>query len=458
MTKKTTEQFIKEARNVHGNKYSYKKTVYITKRQKVCITCPVHGDFWQMPYSHLQGCGCKKCRDENLKTTYEEFVERANSIHKEKYDYSIITKENFNGISSYVEIICPVHGVFRQKAIDHVKGKGCPKCAFDKIRGTKSMGKDGFISRAKDMYGNRFDFSKVVFVNVNTEVIITCPIHGDFLVKPKYFLRGYGCPKCDGFKKYDTKLFIESAKKIHGDKYDYSRVNYVNSHTKVCIICPTHGEFWQEPNSHLNGRGCRQCADMERSKNLRHNTERFIEKARAVHGDTYIYDKTAYIKDSMHVLITCRIHGDFMQIANAHLSGCGCPLCKQSHGEERVRLYLEKEGVKYIPQYKIANESILCKNKYIYVDFFIPDKNVIIEFQGEQHYKPTGFVNSKETFESQQYRDESVKFFCKNHGIKLIEIPYTEFDKIEKILKRKLKQQINYEQSNTIEAEQCCYP
>lgn len=440
MSKKTTQEFVNEANKIHGGKYRYTKTSYVNKRTKVCITCPTHGDFWQMPYSHLQGCGCKKCRDENFKITYDEFIERATSIHKTKYDYSLITKENFNGSSSYVEIICPIHGVFRQKAIDHTRGKGCRKCAFDKIRETKSMGKDYFISRAKAIYGNRFDFSKVVFVNVNTEVIITCPVHGDFLVKPRYFLRGYGCPKCDGFKKYNTDLFVKKAREIHGDKYDYSLVKYAKSNKKVEIICNRCGiHFFQTPNNHLSGSGCRKCADEENSKRLKHDTSMFIKKAMLVHGDTYIYDKTSYIKDNMSVVITCKKHGDFVQVANRHLCGCGCPTCKKSHGEERIRVYLEENGIKFIPQYKILNETIICKNKYIYIDFFIQDKNIIIEFQGEQHYKPTGFVNNKERFKNQQYRDYAVKVFCKNHEIKLIEIPYWDFDNIEKILKRKLK-------------------
>ena len=141
----------------------------------------------------------------------------------------------------------------------------------------------------------------------------------------------------------------------------------------------------------------------------------------------------------MHVTITCRKHGDFQQIANVHLKGSGCPRCSISRGEEKVMLCLDKLGINYETQYKINNESLFCENKRMYLDFFIPSLNVAIEYQGEQHYHPTGFVDNEERFAHQQERDNSVRQYCKEHKIKLIEIPYTEFDNIENILTKRLK-------------------
>lgn len=438
--KRTTKDFILDAIKVHGNKYIYDKTEYINKRTKVCITCPKHGDFWQNAQSHLNGCGCKECMKEKFRLTYDDFIQRAKEIHGSKYDYSLITKDNFNGATSYVSIICPTHGIFKQKASNHLMGQGCAKCAHDLLHKTKSMPMDEFLTRVKHLYGDRFDMSKVVFENVSTPITVTCKKHGDFYVTPRYFLRGYGCPKCDGFGKYTTQHFVDLAKQVHGEHYDYTFSNYKQSREHIEIVCNKCGNhFFQSPNSHLNGKGCPYCAIQEQSLIKRHTTEQFIQKAQKVHGNRYSYEKTTYVKDNMPVTITCSKHGDFKQIANAHLRGCGCPHCNISRGEEKVMFCLDKMGMKYETQYKINNEFLFCENKSIYLDFFIPSMNVAIEYQGEQHYRPTGFIDNEERFTHQQERDNAVRYYCKEHKIKLIEIPYTKYNNIEDILISELK-------------------
>lgn len=116
-----------------------------------------------------------------------------------------------------------------------------------------------FISKAREVHGDKYDYSKVEYKGNKNKVCIICPEHGEFWQLPSSHLKGAGCPNCSGNKKYTTKEFIEKARKIHGDKYDYSKVEYVNSETKVCIICPEHGEFWQKPARHLMGQGCPNC-------------------------------------------------------------------------------------------------------------------------------------------------------------------------------------------------------
>ena len=134
-----------------------------------------------------------------------------------------------------------------------------------------------FIEKAKKIHGDKYDYNKTFFKNNQTKLIITCPIHGDFEQYPYHHLRGSGCKQC-GFdkihnaKKDSVEIFIEKAKKIHGDKYDYSKVEYANTDTKVCIICPEHGEFWQSPSNHLQGQGCKQCSlERRKKKNDRNN-------------------------------------------------------------------------------------------------------------------------------------------------------------------------------------------
>ena len=253
----TTSEFIERARKVHGDKYDYSKVEYIDASTKVCIICPKHGDFWQVPSSHLNGIGCKTCSYEKnaakrTKTT-EEFIKEAIRVHGDKYDYSKVV---YRGNKTEVCIICPKHGEFWQTPDNHMQGRGCHKCANSGIRLTT----EEFIERAKKIHGNKYDYSKVEYINAHTKVTIICPIHGEFKIRPYALLHGQNCPKCSHKSTaYSTKEWIEEAKKVHDDKYDYSKVEYVNNHTKVCIICPIHGEFWQRPLGHLMGKGCPNC-------------------------------------------------------------------------------------------------------------------------------------------------------------------------------------------------------
>jgi protein-arginine kinase activator protein McsA len=188
------------------------------------------------------------------KLTTEQFIEKAIKKHGYKYDYS---KVNYVNANTKVCIICPIHGEFWQEANSHLKSHGCPKCDADNKRKTTEQ----FIKKAIEVHGDKYDYSKVEYINANTKVCIICPIHGEFWQESRNHLQGQGCPDCGGTKKkiLTNEQFIKEAQKVHGDKYDYSNVEYVNRKTKVCIICPIHGEFWQTPNNHLHGKGCPKC-------------------------------------------------------------------------------------------------------------------------------------------------------------------------------------------------------
>ena len=160
----------------------------------------------------------------------------------------------------------------------------------------KKKTKEQFISEAVLIHGNKYDYSKFNYQNAHYKSIIICPEHGEFWQTPHEHISGkQGCPKC-GIKKCteihtsNTQEFIEKAKQIHGDKYDYSKVEYINNHTKICIICPEHGEFWQIPNSHLNGHGCPICA----RNYCRLNYNIFIERANKIHNNRYTYPEFIY--------------------------------------------------------------------------------------------------------------------------------------------------------------------
>lgn len=240
-----------------------------------------------------------------------------------------------------------------------------------------------FIEKAKQVHGDKYDYSKVVYINSLTKVCIICPKHGEFWQKPGKHLYGYGCAKC-GYeklhflKKKSKDDFIKDAKKIWGDKYDYSKVEYVNNVKKVCIICPKHGEFWQTPANHLSGyEGCREC-----SGDFIFNTKNFITESSNKHHNFYDYSKSIFENNNTKITIICPIHGEFKQRAYNHaILGQGCPKCKSiSILEKEVRYILDKNNIVYEEQKKFPWLGIQT------LDFFIPQFNIAIECQGRQHF------------------------------------------------------------------------
>ena len=151
---------------------------------------------------------------------------------------------------------------------------------------SKRKSSDEFIREAQSIHHNKYDYSKVEYVNNKTKVCIVCPEHGEFWQTPSDHLNGKGCPQCAGNVRCDKAMFVEKAKSIHNDRYDYSKVEYVNAHTKVCIVCPEHGEFWQTPNNHLNGNGCPLCKNRKIGDVLRDTVEDFTKKSNEIHDIT----------------------------------------------------------------------------------------------------------------------------------------------------------------------------
>ena len=187
------------------------------------------------------------------KITTEEFIERANKIHKGKYLY---TESVYVNTETKVKIICPIHGEFWQTPHMHLHGQGCPKCYGNDTKTTEK-----YIEECKKVHGDKYDYSKTKYVNAYSKVTIICPIHGEFEQIARVHLYGHGCPQCSGKRKYDKDYFIEKAKEIHSNKYDYSLIEEIkNNKTKLPIICPTHGLFYQTIDNHINAKqGCPKC-------------------------------------------------------------------------------------------------------------------------------------------------------------------------------------------------------
>ena len=190
--------------------------------------------------------------------TTEEFLNRVISIHGDRYDYSKV--QYFNSHTK-VEVICKIHGAFLSLPHNLIKGRGCSMCA-----GNRKLTTESFLEKARAKHGNKYDYSKVFSPTSHKMIVVTCSEHGDFHQTAYHHLRGSGCPRCSDYSRLDNKDFIQRAKKIHGNRYDYSKVAYKNSREKVIIICPEHGRFQQNPSHHNSGSGCPQCAIGRRTK------------------------------------------------------------------------------------------------------------------------------------------------------------------------------------------------
>jgi len=229
-----------------------------------------------------------------------------------------------------------------------------------------------FIADARRVHGDKYDYSNVVYKGSQVEVCIICKEHGPFLQKPCDHLQGRGCPSCSGHKKRTMEEFIAQARAVHGDKYKFDKVEYVNDRTKVTLICPIHGEFQITPTGLIHGKhGCKQCAHDSIGKQSRLTQEEFITRANAVHHGKYRYDKVVYRDSHTHVVITCPIHGDFKQLAYQHLNGSGCPKC----GLEDARLkesitreeFIERARATHTINYDYSHVEMRGMNEPVFI-------------------------------------------------------------------------------------------
>lgn len=179
----------------------------------------------------------------------------------------------------------------------------------------KTRTTEQFLFDVYSKYGVRYDYSKCNYLGLTQKIIVICNVHGDFQQWPGDHLSGSGCPKCKtekivALKVSNTKNFVIKAKKLH-PHLDYSKVNYVNNHIKVCIVCTKHGEFWQIPNNHLNGASCPKCGNDIISEKKKKDTRHFITQAKTIWKNKYLYQNTVYSGSNKVLQIFCKIHGSF---------------------------------------------------------------------------------------------------------------------------------------------------
>ena len=275
-----------------------------------------------------------------------------------------------------------------------------------------------FINEARKVHGDKYDYSKVEYIDANTKVCIICPKHGEFWQKPISHIRGNGCPICNPKKKVSENELISRFVTVHGDKYNYSKIKYKNMGSKICIVCPEHGEFWQDPHTHLKGSGCPKCHFKKLGDERKIGNKDFIERAIKIHGNKYDYSKAEYKGCFEKVCIICPKHGEFWQIANSHLRGQGCPKCNNSLLENKVMSLLVKNNIRFYYQYypKFLSDG----KSHLSLDFYLPDYNIAIECQGMQHYRPVKTFGGEEQFKKQIELDKKKKMLCEKNDMRLL--------------------------------------
>ena len=299
---------------------------------------------------------------------------------------------------------------------------------------TKEKRKEEFIRKAKLVHsGENLDYSKVDYINNRTNVIIIDHDldndgneYGEFFVTPSNFLKGQRHPgkrseRISKSKRSSQVDIIKRFNEVHkGEGLDYSKVNYVNMHTKVCIIDPIYGEYWQEPNAHL--RGC--CHPKRKQQRKKLTTDEFIEKAKKIHGDEYDYSMVNYINYRQKVTIICKKHGEFVQSPENHLYGKGCPKCGNHYSK------FEDDIINKLDENIIKNDRTILDGKEI--DIYLPDKHIGIEFNGLKWHSDW-FAGKDRHY----HLDKTI--MCSEAGVKLIHIFEDEYLQHKELVISKLK-------------------
>jgi hypothetical protein len=415
--RKTLEQFKQDVITKYGDRWVLDKVDYKGNKIKVEMVCKDHGSFWIIPNNLLSGHGCPKCSYE-LKSmtpakTNEDFKQDIIKVHGNKF---LLDRINYKSCNEKIEIGCQHHGYWFSRPLYILRGNGCKKCAIEETAKKRLKTTEGFKQEVISNFGDKWLLDRVDYKGVLKKIKVGCKTHGYFTIRPTDLLHGSGCPKCAG-KNKTTKEFNQEVISNFGDKWILDKVNYKSARSKIKVGCKIHGYWEVAPNNLLYGRGCPKCA----GDNLSQTNEEFKNKIIKKFGDKWILDKVEYKRSNIKIKVGCKTHGYFLTTPAALYNGQGCPKCNSSKGEEKIAKWLGEHNIEYIPQYRFKD----CKNKNpLPFDFYIPSKNTVIEFDGEQHYKPIKHFGGENRYLERVLNDRKKSNYCWENNITLIRIPY----------------------------------
>ncbi len=375
----STQEFIRKAIQVHGDRYNYSETDYINAKTKLIIKCDTHNVFFQTPDNHLKGRGCPKCAGKNWNT--EDFIKCSILKHGKKYNYS---QTHYINKSKDVIIICEIHGEFLQNPYVHISGSGCPKCVG------KGRSFNEFVSQAKKIHGNKYEYleyyiKKEVSGKSRGYLKIRCAKHNNVwsAAIDAHINKATGCVFCSSElvsekQRSDFNEIKSKIEQIHSDYIVPTSQTYINKQTNIIYYCKIHGKQKGRPSNLINGQGCPVCGQEKRNTFFRDDWNEVIKKIENKHKDYTVYREQRFENHHSPIVYKCSIHGDKISTANSLLSkNSGCDECgKHKRAESQKSNWVE-----------VVNK-ILSINKNIFIDV-------------NQYYENT---------------NSQVIYFCKKHG------------------------------------------
>lgn len=415
MKKLTSEEFIKGCIEKHGYRYDYSLVDYINISSKITLVCKEHGEFKQIAKNHKDGQGCPICSGRII-LDKSKYLEKFNT---NKYDYSLI-EEGILTNDKQLRIKDIDSGLVYIQSLKHHKSGKTPT----KIE-SKSL-----VNKLKEIHHDKYDYfiEKETYYSTDKIKLIDNYTKDELYYRVDRHLSGMKP------NKVTLNYFLIKSKQLHGDRYEYSLIDKIkNNSQKVKIICREHGIFEQRVSNHMNlGDGCPKCVGVGKW-----NTDLLISEFKKVHNDKFNYSLVEFENIDKKVKIVCKEHGEFYQNIHKHLNGQGCRLCESnSKGEDYVKMWLDKMNIKYNRQ----QTFIGCRYKNpLFFDFYLPNYNICIEFDGEQHYKPIERFGGISEFRNTKIRDDVKNKWCLENNIDLLRIRYNEISRIKYILEEKLQ-------------------
>lgn len=417
--KRTHEEYVKELAIKNPNIEVIGK--YAGSKTKILHRCKLDNYKWNTtPEKTLGGCGCPKCAG-NLKKTHEDYVAELK-----------IKNPIVQAVDEYININTPImhhclkHDIYwKARPADALEGKGCKLCACERISNAKRMTHDEYVRNLA--IKNPIIEVVETYINARTPIMHHCLKHDVYWnAAPDSVLHGHGCVQC-GKEKYHKSRAKDHETYVHEMEIINPNIivvgQYINYNTPIAHYCKIHDVLWNtSPNCALSGRGCCECGKEKIANKQRKTHEQYVAELAVINPDIEIIGQ--YNGTDTPTLHRCKIDGcEWLARPANILSGCGCPQCQESSGERQIRQWLEKNHITYV--YQKIFES--CKNKKeLPFDFYLPDYNVCIEYDGGQHFKPVDFWGGEIGFRQRQYNDEIKTQYCKTHNIHLLRIPFNK--------------------------------
>ena len=431
--RKTHEQYVEEVKIKNPNVTVLEK--YIDAKTKILHKCNICGKEWDAaPTNILKGHGCKSC---SLKETFKNNPKTQVTLRKSHEQYV----EELNNANPNIEILdkyittehknhfrCKICGYeWYGKPSEYLRGKGCYKCGKKRMSEKLKYTHKEFIKKLKEVNESIEVLGE--YTDSKTKIACRCKIdNNEFYAIPSSLLAGHGCPEC--YRKKQTLEENDFLKRINEQNLN---IEILTPYTKVTsdyqCRCKTCGHIWYANGSSIiQGRvGCKEC--YRRNKTLTH--EEFVKEISEINSDIEIIGE--YIKSTIPIKCKCKICGHIWETRSSNLHYTGCPACKISHGERLIKTFLENNKISFCCQKKYKTLLGINGKKLSY-DFYLPEYNLLIEFQGKQHEQPIEYFGGEEKFKVQQEHDRRKREYAKLHNINLLEIWYYDINNIKKIL------------------------